>query len=461
MFNVGELYARQERSVTENLVTVHSTWLTLKQKMLAGIAISASCALVLPTLVWAAPSQDDIDRAKAEEAAVKLSVAQIEVELANVSNEVAAAQKQASIAAEKYNGARVALEEATKAAKKAEEDAKIAEENYQQGRRDIASVVQTAYRNGGSGLDGFAPYLEADGLRQVEQRKNSLDAIGDAASVKMQKVTALEQVSKLMKNVSEKARVLQAEKTAEVEAQAKEAQQAVDNLAQTQRNVEIRRQALYAELARKQNTTVELIKQKEAAEAEARRRAEEEAARRALEEAQRRLEAQRRQEEQARRDAQAQAAAEESYTPPASSGPAYVPPPATPPNYDKAQGAIAAAKSMLGAPYVWGGEGGADGGYDCSGMVTVAYRTQGIYLEHWSVGQYRYGATGGQYVPLSQAAPGDLVFWSHNGTANGVYHVAMYLGGGQIIEAATFGIPLRITSMYDRWEMMPYAVRVV
>lgn len=445
---------------------------TMKQRMLLHAALLTVASLMFPPLAMAAPTPDDIERAKAEEAAAQMSVARIEVELANVSAEVQAAQRQANIAAEKYNGAKFALEEATAAAKKAEEDAIAAEEAYEQGKRDVASVIQTAYRSEDPTLGAIAPYLEADGLRQVEARKNSLDAIGDQASTKMQKVAALEQVSKVMKNASEKARQLQEEKTAEVEAQAAQAQEAVNNLQATQHSVEIRRQALYVELAKKQNTTVELIKQKEAAEAEARRRAEEEAARRAAEEARRRAEEQRRQEEADRRaeeqrraeerrraEAAAAAAEEDRWEPPA---PAWEPPPpAAPPNYNKAQGAINYAMGLLGAPYVWGGEGGASGGYDCSGLVTVAYRSQGIYLEHWSVAQYRYGASGGQYVPLDVAEPGDLVFWSHNGSASGVYHVAIYIGGGKIIEAATFGIPLRITYMYDRWEMMPYAVRVV
>lgn len=420
----------------------------LMRRLMVGVASTAALSLVLSPVVWAAPGQGDIDRAKAEEAAAQMSVARIEVELAKVAAEAQAAIQAAAIAAEKYNGSRVALNEATAAAEKAQKEAQKAQEDYLEGRRNIAAVVQTAYRSGGTGLDSFAPYLEADGLRQVESRKNSLEAIGDAASTEMQKVAALEQVAKVMSSVADKAKVLQEQATTEMQAQSQAAQNAANMAVSTQANIEMRRGVLYEELARKQNTTVELIKAKEKAEAEARARAEAEAARRAAEEAARRLEEQ-------RRAAAASAASSQA------SAPAWVPPPAVAPNADKAAGAIAAAKSMLGAAYVWGGEGGADGGYDCSGMVMVAYQTQGIYLEHWSVAQYRYGATGGQYVPMSEAEPGDLVFWSNDGTASGVYHVAIYLGGGQIIEAATFGIPLRITGLYNHGAMMPYAVRVV
>lgn len=430
------------------------SWMLRPQRALSFVVASMVLTLSLTPVAIAAPNDDDIARAKAEEAAAQMSVARIEVELATVAAESRAAQKRAAIAAERFNGARYALEEATKAAESAKKEAVEAREAYDEGRRNIASVVQTAYRSGGTSLDAFAPYLEADGLRQVESRQNSLEAIGDAASTEMQKVAALEQVAEVLETVAVKAEELQVEKTAEVEKEAQAAQAAADSATEVEAGIAIRRDALYSELARKQNTTVELIKAKEKAEAEARAKAEAEAARRAAEAAQRA-------EEQRRREAAAAAAAAAAEEEDSYEEDTWVPAPAPAPNANKAQGAINAAMQMLGAAYVWGGEGPRDGGYDCSGLVMMAYRTQGIYLEHWSVGQYRYGGTGGAYVPLSQAQPGDLVFWSHDGSVSGVYHVAMYIGNGQIIEAATFGIPARITGMYDRWEMMPYAVRVV
>ena len=66
------------------------------------------------------------------------------------------------------------------------------------------------------------------------------------------------------------------------------------------------------------------------------------------------------------------------------------------------------------------------------------------------------GADLGKYQLVQ---PGDLVFWSSNGTQSGIYHVAMYLGGGQMIEAPTFGYTVRVTSMRYAGTM-PYAVRL-
>lgn len=434
-----------------------------RRRLSAALSAGTVLALCLPTLAWAAPGDDDINRARAEEEAARMSVARIEVELATVATQAQQALQAAQIAAEQYNGARVALDEATSAAKKAQSEADKAQAEYEKGRQDVASVAQAAYRNGGSALDSLAPYFEAEGLRAVETRQTSLNTFGNQANVKMQRVAALEQVADIMQKAADKALELQKTATAEVEARSKAAEAAASQAAAVQAQTEMRRDVLRQELARKQNTTVELIEAKERAEAEARAAAEAAAAQRAMEEAARRQEeARRRQAEEAQRAAE-EAAQRNYYRPAPAPEPApYVPPaPISPGNTGAAQGAINYAKTLLGSPYVWGGEGGASGGYDCSGLITVAYRSQGIHLDHWSVAQYRYGATHGSYVPVNEAEPGDLIFWSSNGTASGVYHVAMYIGGGQIIEAATFGIPLRITGMYSRSDMMPYAVRVV
>ncbi|EJF46026.1 NlpC/P60 family protein, partial [Schaalia georgiae F0490] len=116
--------------------------------------------------------------------------------------------------------------------------------------------------------------------------------------------------------------------------------------------------------------------------------------------------------------------------------------------------AIAAAKSYLGVPYVWGGE--SYGGVDCSGLTMLAWARAGVSLPHLSRAQYGYGT----HVSINSMEPGDLIFWSSNGAQSGIYHVAMYLGGGQMIEAPTFGVPVRITGVYSWGSIMPYAVRL-
>ena len=415
-------------------------------------ALFASLAAATPGIALAAPSDEEIARAREAENAAKMSVAQIEVELASVKSEAEVALQKAMSAAEELNGARYSLEQATQTARQAQADADKAKADYEAGKQEIASIAQTAYRDGGSSLDSIAPYLSADGLRTVETKQATLNSFSASANVKMQKVAALEQVANVMNDAAIQAQAKQAEATAQVEARTAAAQSAANNASNAQAMTAARRDALVAELARKQNTTVELINQREA-ELEAQRQA-------AAAEAARQAAAA----EAARQQAAAEAARrareqQNSYTPAPAPAASYDDDDDTPSrggggggNSDAAAGAIAWAKSKLGAQYVWAGEGP---GYDCSGLVTMAYRSQGIYLTHWSQAQYSEGTR----VPVSQAQPGDLIFWNWDG--GNIDHVAIYLGNNQIIEAPTFGVPVRITSIYGWSAVLPYAVRVV
>ena len=415
-------------------------------------ALFASLAAATPGIALAAPSDEEIARAREAENAAKMSVAQIEVELASVKSEAEVALQKAMSAAEELNGARYSLEQATQTARQAQADADKAKADYEAGKQEIASIAQTAYRDGGSSLDSIAPYLSADGLRTVETKQATLNSFSASANVKMQKVAALEQVANVMNDAAIQAQAKQAEATAQVETRSAAAQSAANNARNAQAMTAARRDALVAELARKQNTTVELINQREA-ELEAQRQA-------AAAEAARQADAA----EAARQQAAAEAARrareqQNSYTPAPAPAASYDDDDDTPSwggggggNSDAAAGAIAWAKSKLGARYVWAGEGP---GYDCSGLVTMAYRSQGIYLTHWSQAQYSEGTR----VPVSQAQPGDLIFWNWDG--GNIDHVAIYLGNNQIIEAPTFGVPVRITSIYGWSAVLPYAVRVV
>ena len=416
-------------------------------------ALFASLAAATPGIALAAPSDEEIARAREAENAAKMSVAQIEVELASVKSEAEVALQKAMSAAEELNGARYSLEQATQTARQAQADADKAKADYEAGKQEIASIAQTAYRDGGSSLDSIAPYLSADGLRTVETKQATLNSFSASANVKMQKVAALEQVANVMNDAAIQAQAKQAEATAQVEPRSAAAQSAANNASNAQAMTAARRDALVAELARKQNTTVELINQREA-ELEAQRQA-------AAAEAARQAAAA----EAARQQAAAEAARrareqQNSYTPAPAPAASYDDDDDDTPswggggggNSDAAAGAIAWAKSKLGAQYVWAGEGP---GYDCSGLVTMAYRSQGIYLTHWSQAQYSEGTR----VPVSQAQPGDLIFWNWDG--GNIDHVAIYLGNNQIIEAPTFGVPVRITSIYGWSAVLPYAVRVV
>jgi hypothetical protein len=103
--------------------------------------------------------------------------------------------------------------------------------------------------------------------------------------------------------------------------------------------------------------------------------------------------------------------------------------------------AVAFACSQLGQPYVWGGDGPAvNGGWDCSGLVQAAYRAAGIALPRTAQAQYQTGPP----VPEGELEPGDLVFY---GTGRDIHHVGLYLGGGEMVNAPDFHIPVRVGSV--------------
>lgn len=425
-----------------------------------GLTAIAACALlVLPQMAQAAPSEEEIAAAQAAEEAAKMSVAQIEVKLAEVNASAATAMQNAQIAGEDLNEANIALNEATATANQASADADTAEAAFQEGKQQIASVAQAAYRGGGGTLDALAPYFDSDGLRSVETKQAGISSFSSSAETKMQNVAALEQVAKVTRDAANTALANQKAATDEVQKRTDAANQAATAAQNEAARVAAQRGAYVQELATKQNTTVELINEREAA-LEAERQ---EAARIAAEQAAAAAEAQRQADAAAAAERAAAANASSSYNDDGDddysySAPSYSyeEPSYSAPSYSGggADTAIATAKSYLGVPYVWGGE--SYGGVDCSGLTMLAWESAGVDLPHLSRAQYSYGT----HVPIGSMEAGDLIFWSSNGTQSGIYHVAIYLGGGQMIEAPTFGVPVRITGVYSWGSIMPYAVRL-
>ncbi|GAA1147601.1 hypothetical protein GCM10009664_14450 [Kitasatospora gansuensis] len=107
-----------------------------------------------------------------------------------------------------------------------------------------------------------------------------------------------------------------------------------------------------------------------------------------------------------------------------------------------AEAAIAFARSKIGLPYIWGGEGPA--GYDCSGLTMMAWRRAGKSLTHFAADQYAESTP----VSYAQLRPGDLVFWTDTGRARDIHHVALYIGDDQMIEAPRPGMAIKQASLW-------------
>ena len=95
-----------------------------------------------------------------------------------------------------------------------------------------------------------------------------------------------------------------------------------------------------------------------------------------------------------------------------------------------------------GNPYVWGGE-SLTNGVDCSGFTMQLYKHFGYSLPHSSTAQ-RYEGTA---VSWNEKQPGDLICYQ---VVNGVGHVAIYIGNGQIIHASNPSDGIKISSAYYR-----------
>ena len=103
---------------------------------------------------------------------------------------------------------------------------------------------------------------------------------------------------------------------------------------------------------------------------------------------------------------------------------------------------VSEAVKYVGNPYVWGGT-SLTRGADCSGFVLSLYAQYGIYLPHSSRAQ----ANCGRRVSTAELKPGDLLFY---GSGGGINHVAMYIGGGQIVHASTPRTGIIISSAFNR-----------
>jgi cell wall-associated NlpC family hydrolase len=105
-------------------------------------------------------------------------------------------------------------------------------------------------------------------------------------------------------------------------------------------------------------------------------------------------------------------------------------------------GIVAAARKLMGTPYLWGGT--TPAGFDCSGFTQWVYQQNGMSIGRNTGAQWANAA--GSQVDLSQAQPGDLVFFGNpSGSTNA--HVGIYLGNGMMIDAPHTGANVQVDSV--------------
>lgn len=212
-----------------------------------------------------------------------------------------------------------------------------------------------------------------------------------------------------------------------------EATESLATLTESQNDLQTAKTTVQTKLADARELLSKLTAAEKARLAAIEKRKQEEAARKAAELARRQAEAERQRQEEAQQ--------QESNEPPAdssSSDSSYA---------TKAEKALAFARSQIGKPYVWGATG--PDSYDCSGLTQGAWRAAGVDIPRVTYDQVNAGTT----VPLSNAQPGDLVFFYDD-----VTHVGIYIGNGMMIHAPKPGAYVREESIYYDGESSIHSV---
>ncbi len=468
-------------------------------------AFRSTVAVVLASMVLSAnpvafadgPSQDDINKSKQKEASTSASIASLEARLATLKANTENATMKAQIATEDYLQSLDALNKAKAATAAARAKATAATKQTHQARKSLSDVVVQTYQDGGNPFDIVSPYLTGRSLGDIASQKAALDRAGENTDAKLQKVQALQSVATTMEGIAAQKESAQRTATQKTEA-TKNAAQAAANAAQAaQSQATSQRANLISQLAAQRNTTVALETQRQEQLEQAEQNRKNEEARKQAQQAAAQAKAKEEQEKQNEAKAKETASPtpsqpdpqpsqtatpepapsqtttpEPAPSPSETSQPAPAPEPEpepapaptpepdpepepdpTPAPSGGADVAIAKAYTFIGVDYVWGGE--SYSGVDCSGLAMLSWAAAGVSLTHSSRAQYWEGT----HVSLDSAQPGDLIFWSSDGSAGSIYHVAIYLGNDQMIEAPTFGVPVRVTGV--RYSgIMPYAVRL-
>lgn len=447
----------------------------------ALLAVTALTALPSPAQADEYPGQDEIAAARAAAADAAASVSQLDAAIAGLEDALHQADVAARIADEDFVLAQDAAIAAQRHLYAANNRADEAEQALADAKSGLAAVAMASYRNAGS-MANVEAIVKANGFDDVVTRTEGLARASASADSTVQKVHAAEIVATTTRAYAEESAVKAQEAEDAAQAALETAQAAHASAEQSVADAAAARNAAVNRLAELRGVTAELEQERQDGLA------------------QERADRERAEFEQRQRDfadnggnqsgdspargntpapsnpapsnpapnpGQPDPAPEQSPAP-APGNPAPQPDPKPEPKPDPkptpkptwrssaSQGVTAANHSLtlIGAPYLLGGNGPA---YDCSGVTFAAWKKAGITLPRSSSTQY--GAV--THLPYSELRKGDLVFFSRNGTQSGIYHVAIYVGNGQLMEARRPGVPATTRGMYE-WgvaNLMPYIGR--
>ena len=434
----------------------------------------------------ALPSADDVAVAEAAVAEQARTVATVRTDLVLADQRLRTSSIAAAQAAEAFNTARWQLSLARRAARQADTALQAAVETVDRQRAAYESTLATTYQMSPE-LTALSAIVRSDGIASVVDRATTLTNAEQAMDAKYDDYRAAATVADVVAAQAAEARATAEDLQEQTRVNRDTARTAEAAAAGEAETIAAERDALIGELADLQGVSVELAAQRQTA---LERRAEE-----------RRKRAEERKRKREHQDDPPAPAPTPVPTPSPSPAPSPTPTPAPPkppkptptptptpaptptptptpvpapvptpspvpapapapppapvptpapaPSGDPAS-AVAFAAAQLGDAYRWGAAG--PDSWDCSGLMMMAWGAGGISLPHSSAGQYAASTP----IAAADLRPGDLVFWG--ASPSGIYHVAMYVGGGEIIHAPRTGRPVSRESMYY-WTAPDYFAR--
>jgi cell wall-associated NlpC family hydrolase len=372
------------------------------------------------------PTLAQIEAAKKAEAAKKKIATDAMKRLEKARGNLKALSAIASDARAKYLRAQGELVAATKKSNAAEASYKEAAASVSSTHREIGKLAIHAYTSGG-GLSDLESVLSANGPQDMMDRLSTIENLGVRNKTTLTRFKAAEVVAQNAKVVADAAKEEQRVVTEKVAAAKKVADDAQAEQQKEVDKLQAVQDKLQRDLASAKKVRVTLEQRRQLA---------------LLEEA------------RAREATQATGQSRVWRA----GGPTGVSSSRTTEAMRLKAVEFAKRQVLAGKPYVWGDEG--PNSFDCSGLVYAAYRSAGLGWPNWdrlnSALYYRYV----KQIPLAEMEPGDLLFYSYDGSTSKIHHITIYAGNEMMWEARSTKSGLKYSNIYSMPGLMPYAGRV-
>jgi cell wall-associated NlpC family hydrolase len=323
--------------------------------------------------------------------------------------------RQAESATDKYNAAQEKTAKQRKRVDTLLDDVAQRTQRLNEAREELGSFAAAQYRTGASAPDS-ATFLLADSPQDYFDQTQLMGRLTNR-----QKGAVDDYVTEQSATMKKR----------------QEATQSLETLTKSQGDLKTAKATVQEKLADARALLSQLTAEEKARLAAIEREKQQEAARKAAELARQQAAEQKAQEEAATAEQEASSGSTSSSSSTATDS-SYA---------TKAAKALAFARSQIGKPYVWGATGPES--YDCSGLTQAAWKAAGVDIPRVTYDQVNAGTT----VSLSNAQPGDLVFFYDD-----VTHVGIYIGNGMMIHAPKPGAYVREESIYYDGESSIHSV---